>query len=230
MIVGAKYWYDKDKWYIQTNNPTEEILRKSLISVNKLLAEAGIVKTIGFLESCGSTAGVNCLAVHYSKKEWKEKFEVIYPGGYKPQPEEVLNDWFNDPRNYPLLEKVRTDIGPEDLPGNRVPQYYPPAIWAVFGIKCEFIWVPTHHVLVDFFKKGYSIQLLLKSPSHYVAGVAYDLSTSEIIINDSWPGRFKDGNGFNRRIPDLKNLQNFAIVYPSLKSNMYGLEGDTLNA
>jgi len=230
MIVGAKYWYDKNKYYIQTNNPTEEILRKSLININKLFAEAGIDKVVGFLESCGSTGGLNCSAVHYNKKECKERFEIKYPGGYKPQPEEVLNDWFNDPRNYALLEKVRTDIGPEDLPGNRVPQYYPPAMMAVFGIKCEFIWVATHHTLVDYFKQGYSIQLLLKSPSHYIAGVAYDLSTSEIIINDSWPGRFKSGIGFNRRVSNMENLQPFAVVYPPPKSNMYGLKGETLNA
>ncbi len=208
MIVGSKYWYDSNKYYIQTNNPTEEILRKSLVKVNKLLAEASIDKVIGFLESCGSTAGVNSSAVH------NYNLEIKCPGEYQPQPEEVLNDWFNDPNNYPLLEKVRTDIGPRDLPGNRVPQYYPPAMMAVFGIECEFIWISTHHTLVDYFKKGYSIQLLLKSPSHYIAGVAYDLTTSEIIINDSWPGRFKDRKGFNKRISDFENLQPFAIIYP----------------
>jgi hypothetical protein len=210
MIKGAIYWNDPDKYYIQTNNPTEEILRKSLVKVNQLLKEEGIAKYIGFLESCGSSSGVNCSAVH------NYNLEIICPGDYKPQPEECLNDWFNDPRNYSLLEKVRKDIGPEDLPGNRVPQYYPPAMKAVFNVECEFVWVATHHQLADYFSKGYSVQLLLRSPSHYIAGVAYDFSTSEFIINDSWPGRFKDDKGgFNRRmISSMDNLQPFAIVYP----------------
>ena len=214
MIEGAKYWDDSDAYYIQTNNPTEEILRKSMVNVNKLLAEVGVNKVIGFLESCGSTAGVDCLAVHYSQNEWKQEMDIVCPGGYRTQPEEVLNDWFNDPRNYPILEKVRFDIGPEDMPGNRVPQYYPPAIKAVFGVKCFFIWVRTHHVLKDYFQRGYSIQLCLKSPSHYVAGVAYDMVTGEIIFNDPWPGRFADKSGFNKRMTGIKNLMPFAVVYP----------------
>lgn len=194
MIVGAMYWNDADKYYIQTNNPTEEMLRKQGIG--------------GFLETCGSTTAVNCLAVH------GYELEIVCPGGYRPQPEEILNDWFNDPRNYALLEKIRRDIGPRDLPGNRVPQYYPAGVKAVFGLKCEFIWLSTHHQLADLFEEGCSIQLCLKSPSHYVAGVAYDKASSEIIINDPWPNRFPDGRGWNKRISDLENLTNFAVVYP----------------
>jgi len=197
MIYGARYWDDKDKYYIQTNNPTEEIIRK----VTK--------EGTPFLESCGSTAAVNCLAVH------NYPLEIKCPGSYKPQPEEILNDWFNDPRNYKLLEQVRKDIGPRDLPGNRVPQYYKQGVWAVFGVYCIFWWIGTHHELVDFFKIGHSIQLCLKSPSHYVAAVAYDADTSELIINDPWPGRFPDGNGFNRRISSIDNLMPFAILYPA---------------
>jgi hypothetical protein len=28
MIKGVKFWNDRDRYYTQTNNPTEEILRK----------------------------------------------------------------------------------------------------------------------------------------------------------------------------------------------------------
>jgi len=28
MIAGAKFWNDRNRYYIQSNNPTEEILRK----------------------------------------------------------------------------------------------------------------------------------------------------------------------------------------------------------
>jgi len=214
MICGARYWNDRDNYYIQTNNPTEEILRKNLVKVNQLIKELDDDRIIGFLESCGSTTAVNCLAVH------GYYLDILCPGPYRPQPEEVLNDWFNDPRNYKLLEKVRADIGPQDLPGNRVPQYYPPAMMDVFGVKCEFVWIATHHQLADRFKEGCSIQLCLKSPSHYVAGVAFDMATSEIILNDPWPGRFPDGNGFNRRmdINEFKrNVENFAIIYAGAK-------------
>ena len=83
MITGAVYWNDPNKWYVQTNNPSEELLRK----INKK----------DFLETCGPSAGVNCAAVHGFD------LEIKCPGKYKPQPEEVLSDWFNDPRNYKLL-------------------------------------------------------------------------------------------------------------------------------
>jgi len=194
MIYGAKYWNDPSRYFVQINNPTEEILRKTGAK--------------GFLESCGSTTAVNCLAVQ------DYNLEIVCPGSYRPQPEEVLTDWFNDPRNYDLLKKVRTDITPRDLPGNRVPQYYPSAIMSVFGIECKFVWISEHFTAVEYLRRGCAIQLCLKSPSHYIAGIAYDTETSEIIINDPWPGRFSDGKGFNKRIPDMENLNNFAIVYP----------------
>ncbi len=191
MIVGSKYWNDKDKWYIQTNNPTEEILRK----INK----------IDFLETCGPSAAVNCLAAH------GYDLSISCPGNYKPQPEEVLSDWFNDPRNYKLLKKARPNLDPRDIPGGRVPQYYPVAAHDVFGQYCEFMWLVNHFQLSDLFKKGYSIQLCLLKPSHYIAGVAFDLGTSEIIYNDSWPSYKK---GFNERLSGIANLEKYAVVYP----------------
>lgn len=191
MIVGAKHWNDKSRWYIQNNNPTEELLRK----INKR----------DFLETCGPSAGVNCAAAH------AYDLEIVCPGKYKPQPEEVLSDWFNDPRNYKLLEQVRPNLNPNDLPGGRVPQYYPAGMMEVFNVRCEFVWLASHFQLIDYFKAGYSIQFCLRSPSHYIAGVAYDLSTSEVIYNDPWS---RDGRGFNERFSGIENLNNFIIVYP----------------
>ena len=194
MIVGAKYWDDKDKWYVQTNNPSEELLRK----INKK----------DFLETCGPSAGVNCAAA------LGFILEIKCPGKYKPQPEEVLSDWFNDPRNYKILEKARPNLDPRDIPGGRVPQYYPAAMRDVFNIDCEFIWLTNHFQLMDYFKAGCSIQLCLKSPSHYIAAVAYDLNTSEIIFNDSWP---RGNIGFNSRMSGIENLNNYAIIYQPKK-------------
>ena len=197
MINGSKYWNNPSYYYIQTNNPTEEMLKKQGVK--------------NFLESCGGTSAVCCGAAVGAV------LEIKCPGAYRPQPEEVLTDWFNDPVNYGALEKVRDDIGPKDLPGNRVPQYYPLAMKSVFNIFCKFIWVDSHFILAEYFKLGYAIQLCLKSPSHYVAGVGYDTASSEIVINDPWPNRFKDGKGgFNRKIPSSFNLEPFAIIYPPI--------------
>jgi len=194
MIISlAKHWNDRDYYYIQTNNPTEEILRK-----------AGKVRD--FLESCGSTAAVNCLAAH------GYDLEVYCPGEYKPQPEEVLQDWFNDPRNYKTMHKVRRGV--EQLPGNRVPQFYPPAVKDVFNVECRFRWFITHHDLIEWLQQGYTIQVCLQSPSHYIAVVAFDTRTSEFIYNDPWPGRFEDNDGFNKRFSDMENLNAFAVIYP----------------
>ena len=66
MVIGLKKWNIKDTYFIQTNNPTEEILRK----------EDGK----GFLETCGPTAAVNCLSARGNN------IEIICPGCYEPQP------------------------------------------------------------------------------------------------------------------------------------------------
>jgi hypothetical protein len=58
--------------------------------------------------------------------------------------------------------------------------------------------------------------LCLVKPGHYIAAVAFDGGAREIIFNDPWPGRFKDGNGFNRRMGEAEckaNLKPFRIVY-----------------
>jgi hypothetical protein len=46
MIKGVTFWNDKDCYYAQNNNPTEEILRKR--------------SDREWLVSCGPTAAVNC--------------------------------------------------------------------------------------------------------------------------------------------------------------------------
>ncbi len=201
MIKGARFWDDRDRYYIQTNNPTEEILRK----------EDGQ----DWLESCGPTAAVNCLAV------LDYNVEIISPGIYRPQPEEVLTDYFNDPRNYKKLKIERGNISPAQIQGNRVPQYYPLAVREVFDAEAHFIWTKAIAEIVKFFEKSCAVQLCLKNPGHYIAGVAYDHATKEIIYNDPWPGFFPDRNGFNRRMNHDEfqmNVKPFAIIYTEGKS------------
>lgn len=196
MIRGARLWADRDTYYMQANNPTEELLRKRVEQSR--------------LESCGPTAAVNCLAV------LGYDLRVSCPGPWRPQPEEILMDWFHDPRNYEKLAAVRQDINPLQTPGNRVPQYYPPAVADVFGARADFAWVDRFDLIGEYLCKGYALQICLKNPGHFVAAVAYDDETDEVIYRDPWPDRLPDHNGFNRRL-DLdeytRNIKRYAITY-----------------
>jgi hypothetical protein len=196
MIKGVKFWNDRDCYYTQTNNPTEEILRK---------------RSDGeWLVSCGPSAAVTCIAAM--------GFDVSCgcPGEYRPQSEEVLMDYFNDPRNYGILKAARPDTPPDVWHGNEVPQFYPPAVTAVFGVKAIFEWGADFAKTAACLEGGKAVQLCLVKPGHYIAAVAFDGGTREIIFNDPWPGRFKDGNGFNRRMDEAEfraNVKPYRIVY-----------------
>jgi hypothetical protein len=138
------------------------------------------------------------------------------PGSYHPQPEEVLMDFFNDSRNFEAFKQIRESLDPKKIPGNRVPQYYPYAVDKVFNVESHFAWNNQFDTIVEEIKKGNAVQLCLKKPGHYVAAIAYDDETDEIIFNDSWPDRFKDKNGFNRRMGRNeynKNVKKWYIGY-----------------
>jgi len=198
MIIGLKKWNDPDTYFTQTNNPTEEILRK----------EDGK----GWLESCGPTAAVNCLAAA------SHKVTVETPGRYYPQPEEVLTDWFNDPRNYPRLEKIREGVDPAEWMGNEVPQYYPEAILDVFGVLAKFSWGSGYDEITAALKQNKGVMVCLKKPSHFIAIVAYKELEVALVYRDPWPGntwpvRWRGKTGFNRSIEgrELENLQPYRI-------------------
>ena len=195
MIKGVKFWNARDCYFVQTNNPTEEILRKRSDGV--------------WLVSCGPSAAITCIAA------MGFDVEVKTPGDYKPQSEEVLMDFCNDPRNYPALQKVRPETPPDMWHGNEIPQFYPVAVQSVFGVKARFEWTAPFEKVIAELQAGKAVQLCLKNPGHYIAAVAYDDERDEIIFNDPWPGRFKDGNGFNRRLKrvDFSNVKPFRIVY-----------------
>ena len=193
MIKGAMFWNDRNRYYRQDNNPTEILLRSKDDS--------------DWLESCGPTAAVNCLAA------MGKPVEIVCPGTYKPQPEETLMDFFNDPRNKAALDGVRANI---TFPRNRVPQFYPLAVYEVFGVKAKFVWGLSLEQVAIYVCEGNPVQICLKKPGHYIAVVAFDLNEKLLIYNDSWPGRFEDKNGFNKTM-DAKefssNVQNYFIVY-----------------
>jgi len=187
MIYGCKDWKNPEAFYIQTNNPTEDILRKS-----------GLVN---YLETCGPTAAVNCLAA------MGRNVRIDTPGGYLPQPEEILTDFFNDPRNYPALQKERPDIKPTDYLGNQVPQYYPLAIKEVFGCSASFTFADWNRI-VDYLKEGMACQICFVKPGHFVAAIAYDDTAKEIIYNDPM-------GKFHARLPEAQqgNIKNYCIYY-----------------
>ena len=195
MIKGVQFWNDRACYFVQSNNPTEEILRKRSDGI--------------WLVSCGPSAAVTCIAA------MGFDVEVKTPGDYKPQSEEVLMDFFNDPRNYSQLKAARPETPPDMWHGNEIPQFYPVAVQSVFGIKARFEWTAPFEKVIAELQAGKAVQLCLKNPGHYIAAVAYDDERDEIIFNDPWPGRFKDGNGFNRRLKrvDFSNVKPFRIVY-----------------
>lgn len=197
MIKGLPFWNDRDKYFIQTNNPTEQYN----------LSKRG--KT-GYTESCGPTSAINILAAG------GYNIEIQTPGGWKPQPEQILWDYLNDPRNFEKFQAARTDIKPGTYPGNQIPQYYPIAIKEVFGQNCVFTWTLSFEGFALSIVNGHGIQLCLKKPGHFIPILAYDNETREFIYNDPYPDRFTDKNGFNRRLTkdEFKtNVQPYALIY-----------------
>lgn len=223
MIRGAKYWNDRTFYFTQENNPDEvlEHMRdeEEVAHVTALLEGArvprGILERVrkimsDYLESCGPTAAVNCLAaLGYD-------LDIRCPGFFRPQPEAVLMDWFHDIRNFDAMRGARNNLEPGKIPGNRVPQYYPEAVFHVFSANAEFQFVRDWNQVKHFLFSGGAVQLTLKNPGHYIACVAYDDSEDELIYHDSWPSRFGDGNGFCRRLEYeeyMDNVQPWAIFY-----------------
>lgn len=186
MIYGAKYYNDKACHYSQTNNPTEEVLRKVDLGDGD--------KDHNWLETCGPTSALNCMAAI------GHNVMIKTPGGYLPQPEEVLSDYFNDPRNYATLNEIRRETPGDKWMGNRIPQFYPTAVYSVFGVQAHFGYF-THESVINRLKEGKTYQACLINPGHYISIVAYDSDTNEFIYNDSWLSRpgLKNG-GFNERM------------------------------
>ena len=96
-----------------------------------------------------------------------------------------------------------------------MPQWLPLAARDVFGIHGQYREGMGWGKLIAELSAGRPVQILLKSPGHYLACVAYDEATDTVIYNDSWPGRSADGNGWNRRMgkAELDNVQDFLVVY-----------------
>jgi hypothetical protein len=193
-IKGAIRWNDRQAFYVQTNNPTEMIIRRI---------------DDQWLQSCGPTAAVMCCAV------LDLDVAVTTSGGYQAQPEEILMDALNDPRSWPELRQIRK-LDPQEYAGNEVPQYYPWGVSRVFGATARFVWEHSWRRLAELLKDGHAVQLCLEDPGHYIAAVAYDSLEDEVIYHDPWPARFEDNEGFARRMDEDEyrtNVKPYMIVY-----------------
>jgi len=198
-ILGTPYWNDREKAYFtQENNAYEHVLKCRL------------PEGISPLETCGPTASLNCLAsLGYD-------IRVRSPGRYRPQPEDVLTSFFNDPANFPALREAWSGLDPERLPGNEVAQWYPLAVREVFGKPCEFAGELSFYEARAHLSNGRPVQVCLRKPGHFVALVAYDEEKAEFILNDSWSGRWPDRDGFNKRLSKAEygvNIKPLSLIY-----------------
>lgn len=219
--MNAKYAFDEERsFYKQSNNPTEEMLRKihlqMSLDVRRILngecepavVDAACRKILSYLETCGPTAAIMCMAAH-------GRFEDDPASGALTQREEELTDFFNDSRHYAEFRKIRDDVDPARIPGNRVPQYYPYAVKTLYNVRCEFIWTGMQEVR-EHLKAGRTVQLCFKNPGHFIAAVALEEATDVVVYNDPWPEQYADGKGFNRKMAASTMaplVEPYALVY-----------------
>jgi len=194
VIVGTRYWDDRDRYHVQTNNAIEALLR--------------VAGGTHWLETCGPTAAATCLDM------LGYELTVVTPGVYRPQAEDVLSLAMNDAREAAAFEAIRAGVS--GLPENRVPQFFPRAVDICFGAKGLFLESTTWPGLMSMFNSGRTLQLCRMTPGHYIPAVAYDDDTQEIIYHDPWPQRFGDGVGWARRLAKAEwetELHHWAVVY-----------------
>ena len=198
MIRGAQYWSDRTRYFIQTNNALEAVLKQ-------YAAEE-------YLVACGPTAAVMCIAAMGGMVDCEA------PGEWIPQPEDVLTLWFHDRRNWDELYRIR----PETAPGSthysphEVPQYYPAAVRSVFDARASFRWTGDFYAIANHVSNRETAMIALRNPGHFISVVAYDDQAEELIYHDPWPDRLDDKQGFSRRMGLVEyneNVQPYAVVF-----------------
>jgi len=191
VISGCKLWADRKTFSVQTNNSVEALLRRW----------SG--KNRGFLETCGPTSAVNVLdALGVPTAITSPKFASV-------QPEDFLTLWMNDPANLPGL-KV-----PDDRPTNEYAYAYPNAIGKVFGASALYLEGQGFDQIAAMVTSGRGAMICLVNPGHFLAVVAYDDQTKELIYRDPWPNRTQT-DGFNLRMGRSEfesNVKPYAVVF-----------------
>jgi hypothetical protein len=172
MTQGAKYWFDKDRLYIQDNNAIETL--------------------VPGLEYCGPSAMINCIA---ALRDLENTPMNDYGGRWEIQPEDYATAYFIDQRNVTHFKRIRGDVDFRQYPPNRIPQYYPTAALNVFAHEARYCEGGTFETIAKLLWEGNAVQLCIKSPGHYIAALAYDSSTMQIGFKDPWAGdRWPGGN------------------------------------
>jgi hypothetical protein len=98
---------------------------------------------------------------------------------------------------------------------NEIAGFYPAAVQAGFGAQAEYTEGLGWDGLVNEVQQGHGAMICLIKPGHFLAVVAYDDATQELIYNDSWPDR-TGTDGFNLRMkaPEfLSNVKPYAVVF-----------------
>jgi len=199
MILGQSGLTRKVHYFSQENNVIETFTKKKYKK--------------NYLESCGNTCGTmgSCMM---SKKP--KDIEVAKPKIWQAQPEDYLFLYMNDFRLYKEFLSIRKLDLKNEYPGNRVPQYYPNALKAVFDIDAIFIWDVNKNYLINEIRKKNVVQICLKKPGHYILLTNFDTMTEEFIFCDPLPSRkVLKNKGWMERISydELKtNIQGFSIV------------------
>lgn len=206
--MPAKYWNDKNAYYAQNNNALETLLKKTLHET--AVANDFDITEFAHLEFCGPTAAVNCIAARVPLKD------LVFPGGFVPQPEDLLAMYFHDPRNQSAFQRIAPQFNFNEVLANRCPSLYPHAVKAVFGLDAKFLSSrPAIGQLKENLLAGNTVQVCLKKPGHFIAIVNFDTVTNEIVYNDPFDGR-GGVKGFNRRMSVTEyndNVKDYAIVY-----------------
>jgi hypothetical protein len=201
MIKGAAYWQDRNRYYTQSNNAIERILSRYGARVSAV--------------TCGPSSAINCIA------SMGCEVETPTPGGWLPQPEDVLTIWFHDHRNWSTLAEIRKATDPRfsKYSPHEVPQYYPEAVSAVFGVTADFAWEMLFPDVVGYVSNGWAVMMNHKPernrPGHYVALVAHDSETGELIYHDSWPEGAAKNIGWGLRIShqNFSEFERYGVIF-----------------
>lgn len=212
MIQGALNWENKDALYCQENNAWET-------------AEPGLDQCNTTMDANGRAAVVKDFEEYLSKPN-------IYGGTFHAQPEDDIGNFYRDPRNWPLLLKIRDlplGIGKGQYRPERIPQYHPAAMKAVFNLSCLFFpGGATFEKIASLVWEGNAVGLCLKEPGHYICAVAYDAGMYQIAFKDPWSGNPWPGTRQDPCIPDqnnnkwmtkddFKNIEGFYLLYEKIK-------------
>jgi hypothetical protein len=163
----------------------------------------------GWLETCGPTSAVNVLDA--MGKDLSNKSS----GGASLRPMDFLAIWMNTPENFVALGPIPGVTSPDQYLENELAQAYPQAVPRVFATAAEYFEGKTWEWLTGAVSGGIGAMICLKNPGHFLAVVAFDDVTQELIYNDSWPGR-TGTDGWNLRMGKAEwtaNVKPYVIVF-----------------